>query len=124
MLEGRRSKPERRWRRRPRGRRPWWWSDGLMRAKAPRMSGLGGSSSPRVVQGLSLLLLAFMYLLLNDFCCKYMLNLCEVLNMICIMNEHDIIIYNYVYVYYDCMCLYVNLCICLYVIYDCLYTCM
>jgi hypothetical protein len=30
------------------------------------MSELGGSSPPRVVQGLSLLLLAIMYLLLND----------------------------------------------------------
>jgi hypothetical protein len=29
-----------------------------MRAKAPRMSGLRGSSPPRVVQGLSLLLFA------------------------------------------------------------------
>jgi hypothetical protein len=65
-----------------------------MRAKAPRMSGLGGSSPPRVVQGLSLLPLAIMYLLLNDFCCKYMLNLCEQLNLICIMQEHDIILYS------------------------------
>jgi hypothetical protein len=65
----RRRRPERRQRR---------------RAKAPRMSGLGGSSPPRVVQGLSLLLQAFMYLLLNYFCCKYILNLCEQLNMICI----------------------------------------
>jgi hypothetical protein len=48
-----------------------WWPDGPMRAKAPRM-----------VQGLSLLLLAFIYLLLNDFCCKYMLNLCKQLNTI------------------------------------------
>jgi hypothetical protein len=65
-----------------------------MRAKAPRMSGLGGSSSRRVVQGLSLLLLAIMYLLLNDFCCKYMLNFCEQLKLIYIMHEHDIIIYS------------------------------
>jgi hypothetical protein len=39
-----------------------------------------------------------------------MLNLCEQLNLICIMHEHDIIIYSYVYVYCDYMCLYVNLC--------------
>jgi hypothetical protein len=73
-----------------------------MKAKAPRMSGLGGSSPPRVVQGLSLLVLAFMYALLNDFYCKYMLNLCEQLNMICIIYEHDVIIYSYICVYYDC----------------------
>jgi hypothetical protein len=36
-----------------------------MRNNAPRMSELGGSSPPRVVQSLSLLLLAIMYLLLN-----------------------------------------------------------
>jgi hypothetical protein len=72
-----------------------------MRAKAPKMSGLRGSSLPRVVQGI--FLLAFMYLLLNDFCCKYMLNLCEQLNMICIMHKYDIIIYSYIYIYYDCM---------------------
>jgi hypothetical protein len=65
-----------------------------MRAKAPRISGLGGSSPPRVVQGLSLLLLAIMYLLFNNFYCKYMLNLCEQLNLICVMHECDIIIYS------------------------------
>jgi hypothetical protein len=82
----RRRRPEGRLRRRLGGRRPsrTWWRDGLMSANAPRMSRLGGSSPPRVVQDPSLLLLAFMYLLLNDFCCKYMLNLCEQLNMICI----------------------------------------
>jgi hypothetical protein len=37
-----------------------------MRAKAPRMSGLGGSYPLRVVQGLSHLMLAITYLLLND----------------------------------------------------------
>jgi hypothetical protein len=37
-----------------------------MKAKAPRMSGLGGSSPPMVVQGLSLLLLTIMYLLFNE----------------------------------------------------------
>jgi hypothetical protein len=37
-----------------------------------------------------------------------MLNLCEQLNMICIMHEYDIIIYSYIYVYCDYMCLYVN----------------
>jgi hypothetical protein len=63
--EGRRRRPERRWRRRPERRR-WWWPGGPMRAKAPRMFELGGSCPPRVVQGLSLLLLAIMYLLLND----------------------------------------------------------
>jgi hypothetical protein len=94
-LERRRRRPERRQRRRPKrrrrsrhgGRRPsrtWWWPDGLMRAKAPRMSRFGGSSLPRVVKGISLLLLAFMYLLLNVFHYKYMLNLCKQLNMICI----------------------------------------
>jgi hypothetical protein len=80
MLEERRMRPERRRRRRPRERRPsrtWWWPDGLIRAKDSRMSRLGGSSPSRVVQCLSLQLLVFMYLLLNDFYCKYMLNLCE-----------------------------------------------
>jgi hypothetical protein len=37
-----------------------------MRAKVPKMSGLGGSNRLRVVQGISLLLLAILYLLLND----------------------------------------------------------
>jgi hypothetical protein len=81
----RRWRPERRRMRRPRGRRPsrtWWWSDGLMKTKALRMFRFGGCSPPMVVQGLSLLLLAFMYFLLNDFCCKYMLKLCKQLNMI------------------------------------------
>jgi hypothetical protein len=122
MLEGRRRRPkrrrrrrserrrkrrlERRQRRRPGGRRPsrtWWWPNGPMRVKAPMMSGHRGSSPARVVQGLSLLLLAFIYLLLNEFCCKFMLNLCEQLNMICIMHKYDIIIYRYIYVCYDCM---------------------
>jgi hypothetical protein len=31
-----------------------------------------------------------------------MLNLCKQLNLIYIMYEHDIIIYSYIYVYYDC----------------------
>jgi hypothetical protein len=52
----RRRRPERRLSRRPARRR---WT-----AKAPRMSRLGGSSPPRVVQGLFLLLIR--YLLLND----------------------------------------------------------
>jgi hypothetical protein len=73
-----------------------------MRAKAPRMFKLRGSSPLKVVQGLSLLLLAFMYLLLNDCCCKYMLNLCNQLNMIYIMHEQNIIIYSYIHVYCDC----------------------
>jgi hypothetical protein len=53
MLKGRRRRPERkrrpkrRWRRKL-ARRRW-------RAKALRMSGLGGSNHPRVVQDLSLL---------------------------------------------------------------------
>jgi hypothetical protein len=67
--EARKKEAQKRRRRRPGGRRPsktWWWPDGPMRAKAPRMSELGGSSPPRTVQGLSLLQ-AFMYLLLNDF---------------------------------------------------------
>jgi hypothetical protein len=39
--------------------------------------------------------------------------------MICIMHEHDIIIYSYIYVYCDCeLWLYVNLCMRLYVICD------
>jgi hypothetical protein len=97
----RRRRPKRKWRRMPRGRRPWWWPDGPMRVKASRMFRLGGSSPLRVVQGLSLLLLPFMYLLLNDFYCKYMLNLYEQLNMICIMHEYDIIICNYIYFYCD-----------------------
>jgi hypothetical protein len=54
MLEGRR-RPERRRRLK---RKRWWWPEVSMRAKSPRMSGLGGSSPPTVVQGLSLLLLA------------------------------------------------------------------
>jgi hypothetical protein len=37
-----------------------------MIAKSPRMFGFGESSPPRMVQGLSLLLLAIMYLLLSD----------------------------------------------------------
>jgi hypothetical protein len=37
-----------------------------MRVKVLRMSGLGGSSPARVVQGFSLLLLAIIYFLLND----------------------------------------------------------
>jgi hypothetical protein len=46
---GRRRRLIRRWRRRLGGRRPWWWPNGPMRAKALRMSGLGGSSRLRVV---------------------------------------------------------------------------
>jgi hypothetical protein len=108
MLEGRRRRRRRRSRRPERRRRKrskrmrWWWPGGPMRAKAPRMFGLRGTSPSRVVQGLSLFLIAIMYLLLNDFCYKYMLNVCEQLNLICIMHEHDIIIYIYIYVYCDC----------------------
>jgi anti-sigma factor RsiW len=40
-----RRRPERRRRRRPRERR-WWWRRRPMRAKAPRILGLGGSSPP------------------------------------------------------------------------------
>jgi hypothetical protein len=54
-------------RRRPGGRR-WWWTRGPMRVKAPRMSGLGGSSPLWVVQGLSLLLLAFVVWLVVNIC--------------------------------------------------------
>jgi hypothetical protein len=50
MLKERRRRPGRRRKRRP-IRRPW-------RTKASRMSGLRGSSHPRVVQDPSLLLLA------------------------------------------------------------------
>jgi hypothetical protein len=64
MLEGRRRRPGRR-RRRPgrrRRRRPggrtWWWPDSPIRAKAPSISEFGGSSPSKLVQGLSLLLLA------------------------------------------------------------------
>jgi hypothetical protein len=77
-LEKRRRRPKRIWMRRPGGRIPsrtWWSPDDLMRAKTLRMFGLGGSSPLRVVQCLSILLLAFMYLLLNDFYYKYILNL-------------------------------------------------
>jgi hypothetical protein len=81
-----------------------------MRVKASRMSGLEGNSAPRVIQSLSLLLVAIMYLLLNHFCFKYLLNLCEQLNFIYIMHEYDTIIYGYIYIYCDCECLYVNLC--------------
>jgi hypothetical protein len=70
-----------------------------------------------VVQDISLVLLAFMYLLLNEFCCKYILNLCEQLNIICIMNEHDTIIYSYIYPYCDCeLLLYVLVCELMYVL--------
>jgi uncharacterized membrane protein YidH (DUF202 family) len=97
-----------------------------MKAKAPRMFGLRGTSPSRVVQGLFLFLIA---IILNDFCCKYMLNVCEQLNLICIMHEHDIIIYISICMFivtvnYDCMCLYVNFCMWLYVIYDCICTCI
>jgi hypothetical protein len=65
-LGGRRRRLKRRQRRRPDERR-WWWSGGPMRAKGPRMSRLGWSSPPMVVQDLSLLLLAFVeWLLLYD----------------------------------------------------------
>jgi hypothetical protein len=38
------------------------------------------------------------------------------------MHEYDIIIYSYIYVYCDYeLWLYVNLCMWLYVIYDCVY---
>jgi hypothetical protein len=56
MLKGRRRRPEKR-RRRRFERRRW-------RAKALKMFGLGGSSPPRVVQVLFLLLIR--YILLND----------------------------------------------------------
>jgi hypothetical protein len=46
---GRRRRPERRWRRRP-GGRTWWWLNGPMRAKAPRISGLRGSSLLNMVK--------------------------------------------------------------------------
>jgi hypothetical protein len=65
MVEGRRRRtgerrrPERRWRRRP--ARRW------RRIKALRISELGGSSPPRVVQSLFLLQPASCYLLLNGF---------------------------------------------------------
>jgi hypothetical protein len=65
MLEGRRRLGGSR-RRRPKRRR-WWWLGGPMRAKALRMTVLGGSSPPRMIQGLSFLLLAIMYLLFNNF---------------------------------------------------------
>jgi hypothetical protein len=55
--EGRRRRPEKRRRMRPGGRR-WLWSESPMRAKALMMSELVGHP-PRMVQGLSLLLLAF-----------------------------------------------------------------
>jgi hypothetical protein len=71
-LRRRRRKPKRGWRR-PEKRR-WWWAGGLMKVKSPWMSELERSSPPKVVQSLSLLLLAIMYLLLNNFYCKYMLN--------------------------------------------------
>jgi hypothetical protein len=77
-LEKRRRRPKRMRMRRPGGRRPsrtWWSPDDLMRAKTLRIFGLRGSSPPRVVQCLSILLLVFIYLLLNDFYYKYILNL-------------------------------------------------
>jgi hypothetical protein len=93
MLEGRRMKPrerrrpERRWGMMPGGRR-WWWRRHLMRVKALRMSGLRGSSPPRVVQDLSLFLLAHIFCWMT-WCCKYLLGLCDIvyveqLNLICI----------------------------------------
>jgi hypothetical protein len=54
MIKGRRRKP-RRMRRRPEKRRRRRPTRRQRRAKAPKMSGLGGSSHPRVLQGLSLL---------------------------------------------------------------------
>jgi hypothetical protein len=72
MLEGRRRRseergrmPERR-RMRMLERRRWWWAGGPMRVKASRMFGFGESSPPKMVQCLCFLLLAIMYLLLND----------------------------------------------------------
>jgi anti-sigma factor RsiW len=56
----RKEEAQKRWRSRPEGRR-WCWRRRPMRAKAPRMSGLEGSSSPRMVQDLSLLLLAHIF---------------------------------------------------------------
>jgi hypothetical protein len=83
MLGGRRRRPkgrrrhERRWRRKLGGRR-WWWRWRLMRAKALWMSGLGGSSFPRVVQGLSILLLAHdIFCWSMTWCYKYLLDLCD-----------------------------------------------
>jgi hypothetical protein len=55
--------PERRRRRRLEGRRRRRPERRRWRAKAPRMSGLEGSSPPRVVEGIPLLI---RYLLLND----------------------------------------------------------
>jgi hypothetical protein len=46
-----------------------------------------------------------------------MLNLCEQLNMICILHEHDIIIYSYIYVYCECeLWMYVLVCELVYVL--------
>jgi hypothetical protein len=57
MLKERRRRPvKRRRRRRPERRRGRRSARRRWRAKAPRISGLGGSSPPKVVQGISLLL--------------------------------------------------------------------
>jgi hypothetical protein len=58
MLEERRRRPERQ-RRRPKRRRRRRPVRRRWRVKSPRMSGLRGSSLSKVVQWLSLLLLAF-----------------------------------------------------------------
>jgi hypothetical protein len=55
MLKEKRRRPKKKQRRRP-GGRTWWWPDGPMRVKALRISILRGSSPPRVVQVISLLL--------------------------------------------------------------------
>jgi hypothetical protein len=65
-LKGRRRRPERGGRR-PERRRRRMPKKRRWRAKAPRISELGGSSPPRVVQGLFLLLLSFVeWLLVYD----------------------------------------------------------
>jgi hypothetical protein len=79
MLEERRSRPKKKeeaWKKTEEEARKrwWWWPGGPMRAKAPRMSGLRGSSHPRVVQGISLLLLAFVEWLAVNICWTYVNN--------------------------------------------------
>jgi hypothetical protein len=122
MLKGKRRRPKRRCRRRPRGRW-WWWRRHPMRAKALRMSGLGGSSPPRMVQGLSLLLLAHIFCWMI-WSCKYLLGLCD---LVCVeldmhimhelivccklyaweLDEWWLLVYIFVYVYILVyMCLY------------------
>jgi hypothetical protein len=123
MLDGRRRRPERGWGSKPGGRRWWWWCRRPMRAKASRMSRLGGSSPSTVVQDLSLPLLAHdIFFWSMTWCCKYLLDLCDlvcaeldmhIMHLVCCklytweLDGWWLLVYIYVYVYILVyMCLY------------------